>query len=182
MQYSPPSQFAYLYLKSDDHNFCHHWLLNSIFFKFTYLPVFLEKKNNKQSCPPNLHTSLPYGLKKKNLAYGETLSHVTINIQVALKSLAPEQFLITSETLSSCCEMQQQNNCFWRFLGFLSSDFIKRVLYPIMPQWMDTSCVHSSLKDYFLDGTDFVHHFLCPGYYFSLLSLLLYDAVFADVA
>ena len=66
------------------------------------------------TCQMNISgTSFAYGLpKKKNLAYGETLSHVTISIHVALKSLAPEQFLITSETLSSCCENHENSTCY----------------------------------------------------------------------
>lgn len=48
-----------------------------------------------------------YGLKKKNgkrlnLAYGETLSHVTTSIHVALNSVRSEQFLSRAEVLSSC--------------------------------------------------------------------------------
>lgn len=70
------------------------------------------------TCQINLRsTSFAYGLpKKKNLAYGETLSHVAISIHVALKSLAPEQFLITPETLSSCCENHEYST---RYLLFL---------------------------------------------------------------
>lgn len=54
-------------------------------------------------------TSLVYGLKRDkkllNRAKGETLSHVTTNIHVALNSVSPEQFFSRAEVLSSCCKI-----------------------------------------------------------------------------